>query len=73
MNKVKLFIDVAKILGGVVRDTIDVSDYKITILIERKIDDKVGLIVEDISVEKKMSTMDVEIMGRKLRELVGKK
>lgn len=73
MDKARLFIDLAKILGGVVKDTIDVADYRITIMIERKIDDKVGIIVDSISVDKRMSAMDAEIMSRRLKELAQKK
>jgi chemotaxis signal transduction protein len=72
MDKARLFIDLAKILGGVVRDTIDVADYRITIMIERKIDDKIGIIVDSISVDKRMSAMDADIMGRRLKELAKK-
>lgn len=73
MDSARLFIDLAKILGGVVRDTIDVADYRISIMIERKIDDKVGIVVNSVSVDKRMSAMDAEIIGRKLKELVEKK
>ncbi len=73
MDSVRLFIDLAKILGKVVVDVADVGDYRITIMIERKIDEKVGIIVNSMSVDKKMSAMDAEIIGRKLRELAEKK
>lgn len=66
-------IDLAKIVGGVVRDTVDVDDYRITIMMERKIDDKMGVIVDSVSVDKRMSTLDVDIVKRMLKELVEKK
>ena len=48
--------DLAKILGGVVKDTLDMSNYRNT-----------------ITVDKRMSTLDVEIITKKLKELVEKK
>ena len=47
-NLPEFLIDLAKIVGGVVRDTVDVGDYRITVMIEKKIDDKVGVIVDSI-------------------------
>lgn len=66
-------IDLAKILGGVVRDTMNVGDYRITIMIERKIDQKQGIVIDTITVDKKMSAMDADIMSKRLKELVEKK
>lgn len=68
-----IFWDLAKILGGVVRNTLDVEDYRITLMIERKVDDKVGVIVEAISVDKRMSALEVEAIVRRLKELIEKK
>ena len=65
--------DLAKILGGVVKDTLDVGDYRITIMIEKKVDDKTGVVMETISIDKRMSALDVEIITKKLKELVEKK
>ncbi len=65
--------DIAKILGGVVKDTLDVGNYRITIMIEKKIDDKMGVVMETITVDKRMSTLDVEIIAKTLKELVEKK
>lgn len=65
--------DLAKILGGVVKDTLDVGDYRITLMIERKIDAKAGVIVETISVDKRMSALEVETIIRRLKELIEKK
>lgn len=72
-NLPEFLIDLAKIVGGVVRDTVDVGDYRITIMIERKIDDKVGVVIDSISVDKRMSVLDVDIIKRRLKELVEKK
>ncbi len=65
--------DLAKILGGVVKDTLDVGNYRITIMIEKKVDDKTGVIIDTVTVDKKMSVLDVEIITKKLKELVEKK
>lgn len=65
--------DLAKILGGVVKDTLDVGNYRITIIIEKKVDDKTGVIMDTITVDKRMSTLDVEIITKKLKELVERK
>lgn len=64
------FIDLAKILGGVVRDSLDVGDYRITVIIERKIDDKEGIVIENLSIDKKMNAMQVGIVTKKFRELM---
>ncbi len=65
--------DLAKILGGVVKDTLDVDNYRITIVIEKKIDDRTGVVMDTITVDKRMSIIDVEIITKKLKELVEKK
>lgn len=65
--------DLAKILGGVVKDTLDMGNYRITIIIEKKVDDKTGVIMDTITVDKRMSTLDVEIITKKLKELVERK
>ena len=72
-NLPEFLIDLAKIVGGAVRDTVDIGDYRITIMIERKIDDKVGVVVDSISVDKRMSALDIDIIKRRLKELVEKK
>lgn len=64
--------DIAKILGGVVKDTLDVGNYRITIMIEKKIDDKMGVVMETITVDKRMSALDVDVIAKKLKELVEK-
>ena len=65
--------DLAKILGGVVKDTLDVGNYRITIMIEKKVDDKTGVVMDTITVDKRMSALDIEIITKKLKELVEKK
>lgn len=64
--------DIAKILGRVVKDTLDVGNYRITIMIEKKIDDKMGVVMETITVDKRMSALDVDVIAKKLKELVEK-
>lgn len=68
-----VLLDLAKILGGVVKDTLDVGNYRITVMIEKKIDDKTGIIVETITVDKRMSALDVELITKKLKDLVEKR
>lgn len=65
--------DLAKILGGVVKDTLDVGNYRITIMIEKKVDDKIGVIMETLTIDKRMSALDVDIITKKLKELIEKK
>lgn len=65
--------DLAKILGGVVKDTLDVGDYRITIMIEKKVGDKMGVVMETITVDKRMSALDLEIITKRLKDLVEKK
>lgn len=65
--------DLAKILGGVVKDTLDVGNYRITIMIEKKIDDNTGIVMDTITVDKRMNVLDVEIITKKLKELVERK
>lgn len=65
-------VDIAKILGKVVKDTIDVGDYRITVIIEKKIDDKQGVVIEHISVDKRMNVLETDIIARKLRSVIEK-
>lgn len=65
-------VDIAKILGKVVKDTIDVGDYRITVIIEKKIDDKQGVVIEHISVDKRMNALETDIIARKLRSVIEK-
>lgn len=64
--------DTLKILGGVIKDTLDVGDYRITVIVERKIDDKNGLIEENIIVEKRLSASHVEIIVQRLKDVLNK-
>ncbi len=64
--------DTLKILGGVIKDTLDVGDYRITVIVERKIDDKNGLIEENIIVEKRLSASQVEIIVQRLKDVLNK-
>lgn len=65
--------DLAKIVSGVVRDTLDVGDYRVTIVIERKIDEKMGVVVDSISIDKRMSAFEADIIARRLRSIIEKK
>jgi hypothetical protein len=42
-------------------------------MIEKKIDDKTGIVMDTITVDKRMSALDLEIIIKKLKELVDKK
>lgn len=68
-----VFIGLAKTFGEIVRDTLNVGDYKIMIVIEKKIDDKQGIVVKNINVDKQMSVLEMEIMYKRLEELIEKK
>ena len=68
-----ILLDLAKILGGVVKDTLDVGDYRITVIVERKIDDKMGIVLENVSVEKRMSALEVEKFTARFKELIENK
>jgi hypothetical protein len=62
--------DTLKILGGVVKDTIDVSDFRITIIVERKIDEKNGVMVENMVSEKRLSGMQIEAIVQRLKDVI---
>ncbi len=64
--------DTLKILGGVIKDTLDVGDYRITVIVERKIDDKNGLIEENIIIKKKLSASQVEIIVQRLKDVLNR-
>ena len=64
--------DTLKILGGVVKDTLDVGDYRITIIVERKIDDKNGLVVNNMVVEKRLSGLQIGTIVQRLKDVMGK-
>lgn len=65
-------IDLAKIVGGVIRDSLDVNDYRITLIIEKRIDDKQGVIIESISVDKRMSALHIELVTNRLKEFINR-
>lgn len=64
--------DTLKILGGVVKDTLDMGDFRITIIVERKVDDKNGIIVENMVVEKKLSGLQIETIVQRLKDVLNK-
>jgi hypothetical protein len=64
--------DTLKILGGVVKDTIDVGDYRITIIVERKVDEKIGVIVDNMVAEKRLSRLQIETIVQRLRDVINK-
>lgn len=71
-----VLIELTKILGGVVRDTMDVGNYRITFIIERKIDDgngdRTGVVIEHISVDKRMNALEVDVITKRIKELINK-
>lgn len=64
--------DTLKILGGVVKDTIDVGDYRITLIVERKIDEKNGIVVDNTVVEKRLSRLQVDAIVKRLKNVISK-
>jgi hypothetical protein len=64
--------DTLKILGGVVKDTIDVGDYRITLIVERKIDEKNGIVVDNMVVEKRLSRLQVDTIVKRLKDVISK-
>lgn len=67
-----LLVDLAKIIGKTMMDVADTGDYRVTILIEKKIDDKQGVVIENISIDKRMNVVEVEIVRRRLKDLIDK-
>lgn len=65
-------VDTLKILGGVVKDTLSIGDYRITIIVEKKIDEKNGIVVENMVVEKKLSGLQVETIIQRLKDVMNK-
>lgn len=65
----EFFIGLVKLVGDVVRDTL-IEDYRITVIIEKKIDDKTGVVVESLSVNKRMSKLDADSISKKVKELI---
>ena len=64
--------DILKTLGEVVRDNIDVGDYRITLIVERKIDEKNGVVIENMAVEKRLSESQIEIIIQRLKDVISK-
>lgn len=64
--------DALKILGGVVKDTIDVGDYRITVIVERKIDEKNGIVIDSAVVEKRLSGLQIETVIQRLKNVINK-
>lgn len=64
--------DTLKILGGVVKDTIDVGDYRITLIVERKIDEKNGIVIDDMVVEKRLSRLQIDTIVKRLKDVINK-
>jgi len=65
-------VDTLKILGGVVKDTLSIGDYRITIIVEKKIDEKNGIVVENMVVEKKLSGSQIEMIIQRLKDVMNK-
>ena len=65
-------VDTLKILGGVVKNTLDVGDYRITVIVEKKIDDKSGIVVENMIVEKRMSGLQIETIVQRLKDIMSR-
>lgn len=62
--------DILKTLGEVVRDNIDVGDYRITLIVERKIDEKSGIVIDNVVVEKRLSRLQVDTIVRRLKDMM---
>ena len=64
--------DTLKILGGVVKETIDVGDYRITLIVERKIDEKTGIVIDNTVVEKRLSRLQIDTIIKRLKDIINK-
>lgn len=69
---VKIGIDILKFVGNVVMDTADIGDYRVTVILERKIDNKQGLVIDNISVDKRMNRLQAEVTMRNIKEILNK-
>lgn len=67
-----VLIDLAKIVGGVIRDTIDIGDYRLTVIVEKKVDNNTGIIVDSLSVDRRMSALEAGIIAKKLKDVIEK-
>lgn len=61
-----------RILGGVIKNTIDIGDYRITVIIERKIDEKNGIIVDNMVVEKRLNGVEIENITQRLKDVMNR-
>lgn len=68
----KIGIDVLKLVGDIVKDTVDIGDYRITVLLERKIDERTGIVIENISVDKKMNRVQAESLIKDIKQTINK-
>jgi len=64
--------DTLTILGGVIKETLDIGDYRITVIIERKVDDKSGIIIENMIVEKRFSGLQIGTIIRRFKDMMNK-
>ena len=64
--------DTLKILGGVVKNTIDIGDYRITIIVERKMDEKNGVVIENMVTERQLSRLQIETIVQRLKDVMSK-
>jgi len=66
-------IDLLKLVGNTIRDATDTRTYRITIIIEDKIDDNNGIVVEHIVINKELSTLQIKTLTKEIRALLNKK
>jgi hypothetical protein len=64
--------DTLKILGGVVKETIDAGDYRVTLIVERKIDEKNGIVIDYTVVEKRLSRLQIDTIIKRLKDVINK-
>ncbi len=62
--------DALKILEDVVKNTIDVGDYRITVIVEKKINEKSGVIIEDMVVEKRLSKSQIGEAFKRIKDVI---
>lgn len=70
---VKIGIDVLKFVGNIAKDVATVEDYRVTVILEKRIDDKMGVVVDNISVDKQMSVLQANLIMRNIREMLKRK
>jgi hypothetical protein len=64
--------DTLKILGSVIKDTVDIGDYRITIIVERKMDDKNGIMIDNTVVEKRLSGAQIDTVIKRLKNVINR-